>query len=288
MGKSMFKKIKYLMRLRKQNDTVKILVLFVIVALVSVVSILYHAGLIYHYANTPVEYVLSADRVISIEQINTVLQMEGVTGVSRQMDIPITLRYQGAETEVQAVLLSQEYVEEMYDVKVPSGSQRIFMDERTFSGIKVEWQENGGGTSEIESHRQADGREVVDIRYRIAETMVADDAVSNDEADQPDRPAQIIFAGSKVQGEETFVCLADTENRLLREACSLQVQYGGHDLDGLHVEQLTKLGYVIENEKMILGEEYEIKTILLHIRYGLVICVICLAGVLVLGKALRE
>lgn len=288
----MINKIRYFIKLRKQNDTVKIIVLFVIAGLVSAVSILYHAGLIYHYVKTPVEYVLTADHVISTEQIGVVQQMEGVSRVSRQIEIPVTLRYQGAETEMQAVLLSQEYVEEMFGVKLPSGGSRIFMDKKTFSSVQTEWQDSREGSVEVKSRKLDDGRVVLDVRYRIAETtaddLSNDDAVSNGGVEQPDRPAQIIVAESRVQGEETFVCLADTENRLPREACSLRVQYENHDLDGLHVEQLTKLGYTIENEEMVLGEKYEIQIKLLHIRYGLVICAICLAGVFGLGKVIRD
>lgn len=294
----MINKIRYFIKLRKQNDTVKIIVLFVIAGLVSAVSILYHAGLIYHYVKTPVEYVLTADHVISTEQIGVVQQMEGVSRVSRQIEIPVTLRYQGAETEMQAVLLSQEYVEEMFGVKLPSGGSRIFMDKKTFSSVQTEWQDSREGSVEVKSRKLDDGRVVLDVRYRIAETtaddLAGDDAVSNDgvvgngEVEQLDRPAQIIVAGSGVLGEETFVCLADTENRLPRETCSLRVQYENHDLDGLHVEQLTKLGYTIENEEMVLGEKYEIQIKLLHIRYGLVICAICLAGVFGLGKVIRD
>lgn len=288
----MINKIRYFIKLRKQNDTVKIIVLFVIAGLVSAVSILYHAGLIYRYVKTPAEYVLTADHVISTEQIGVVQQMEGVSRVSRQIEIPLTLRYQGAETEVQAVLLSREYVEEIYGVKLPSGGRRIFMNKKTFSGVQTEWQDSREGSAEVKSWKQDDGSVVLDVRYRIAETtaddLSTDDAVSNDGAEQPDRPARIVVPGSGMQGEETFVCLADTDNRLPREACSLRVQYENHDLDGLHVEQLTKMGYAIENEEMVLGEEYEIQIKLLHIRYGLVICAICLAGVFGLGKVIQE
>lgn len=288
----MLNKIRYFLKLRRQNDTVKIMVILVLAGVVSVVSILYHAGLIYYYVKTPVEYVLTADHVISTEQIGVVQQLEGVSRISRQIEIPITLQYQGAETEMQAVLLSQEYVEEMYGVKLPSGGRRIFMDEKTFSSVQTEWQDSREGSVEVKSRKLDDGRVVLDVRYRIAETtaddLSNDDAVSNGGVEQLDRPAQIVVAESRVQGEETFVCLADTENRLPREACSLRVQYENHDLDGLHVEQLTKLGYTIENEEMVLGEKYEIQIKLLHIRYGLVICAICLAGVFGLGKVIRD
>ncbi|MDE6566589.1 MAG: hypothetical protein K2K70_02510, partial [Lachnospiraceae bacterium] len=68
---------------------------------------------------------------------------------------------------------------------------------------------------------------------------------------------------------------------LLRKAQSLRVQYGSHDLDGLHVEHLVKLGYALEKEEVILREKFEIQIKLLHIKYGLLLCVICLLAVFV-------
>lgn len=284
MGKTMINKIKYFLKLRKQNDTVKIIVIFALAGIVSAVSVLYHGWMIYHYVNTPVEYVLTADRTVSTEQVNTLLQLEGVSRVSRQWDMPIMLRYQGAETEVSAVLLSQEYVEEMYDVTLPSGVGRIIMNKVAFSHLQTEWSENREGMAEVESQRQEDGSMVLDVRYRIAETVL-DDTAGDDAMEQADQPIRIIVTEKLWQREEPFVCLVNADSRLLREACSLRAQYENHDLDGLHVERLAKLGYAIENEEMILREKNEIQIKLLHIKYGLLLCGICLVMVFSLGRS---
>ncbi len=280
MRKNMINKIKNLLKLRKQNDTVKIIVILALAGIASAVSVLYHGWMIYHYVNTPVEYVLTADRVVSTEQVNTLLQLEGVSRVSRQSDIPIMLRYQGAEIEVSAVLLSQEYVEEMYDVTLPSGVGRIIMNKAAFSTLQTEWSENREGMAEIESQKQEDGSMALDVRYRIAETM-SDETAGDDAMEQTDRPIRIIVTETTGQREEPFVCLVDTDGSLLREAYSLRVQYGSHDLDGLHVEHMVKLGFAVENEEILLREKYEVQIKLLHIKYGLLLCVICLLAIFI-------
>lgn len=274
----MMNKIKYFLRLRKQNDTVKLMIILVLAGMVSAGSVLYHVGMICRYVTTPVEYELTANQIVSAERIRALLQMKGVTAVSRQLNTPVTIRYQGAEAEIQAVVLSQEYVEEMYDRTLPSGAGRIFMNEAAFSNLQQEWIENRDGITEVESQKQGDGVAEWDVHYCITATM-PDEIAGEDGTEMADRPARIIVTKNMAEREEPFVCLADTDQRLIREACSLRIQYRNHDLDGLHVSQLTKLGYVIENEDMILGEEYEIKIKLLHIQYGLVICVICLVGI---------
>lgn len=284
MGKTMINKIKYFMKLRKQNDTVKIIVILALAGIASAVSVLYYAWMIYHYVNTSVEYVLTADRAVSTEQVNTLLQLEGVTRVSRQRDIPVMLRYQGAETEVSAVLLSRDYVEEMFDMTLPSDVGRIIMNKAAFSDLQTAWSENRDGMAEIESQKQEDGSMVLDVHYCIAETM-PDETAGDDAMEQEERPIRIIVTETAEQREEPFVCLVDTDGSLLRKAQSLRVQYKSHDLDGLHVERLAKLGYALEKEEMILIEKYEVQIKLLHIKYGLLVCVICLVSVFTLGKS---
>lgn len=283
MGKNMINKIKYFLKLRKQNDTVKIIVILALAGIASAVSVLYYAWMIYHYVNTPVEYVLTTDRGVSTEQVNTLLQLEGVSRVSWQRDIPVLLRYQGAETEVSAVLLSQDYVEEMFDMTLPSDVRRIIMNKAAFFDLQTEWSEDREGMAAVEGRKQEDGSMALDVRYRIAETM--SDETADNAMKQTERSIRIIVTETARQREEPFVCLVDTDGSLLREAYSLRVQFGSHDLDGLHVERMVKLGYVVENEETILREKYEVQIKLLHIKYGLLLCVISLVAVFALGKS---
>lgn len=283
MGKNMINKIKYFLKLRKQNDTVKIIVILALAGIASAVSVLYYAWMIYHYVNTPVEYVLTTDRGVSTEQVNTLLQLEGVSRVSWQRDIPVLLRYQGAKTEVSAVLLSQDYVEEMFDMTLPSDVRRIIMNKAAFFDLQTEWSEDREGMAAVEGRKQEDGSMALDVRYRIAETM--SDETADNAMKQTERSIRIIVTETARQREEPFVCLVDTDGSLLREAYSLRVQFGSHDLDGLHVERMVKLGYVVENEETILREKYEVQIKLLHIKYGLLLCVISLVAVFALGKS---
>ena len=80
--------------------------------------------------------------------------------------------------------------------------------------------------------------------------------------------------------EEGFAYTAETDSRLLKEANGLRVQFAKHDLDGLQVGALRKLGYEIQNEDVVITEEYELELKLLHIQYGLIFCALCVAAML--------
>lgn len=281
-GKIMIGRIKDLIRLRKQNDAVKIMLLFLLAGIVSAFSVLYHAWEIYQYVNTPAEYVLSSNQIISAKQVQTLLQMKDTVRASRQLDTSLTIKYRGKEAAVNAVLLSQKYIEKMYDTILPPGAKRIFLDSVSFENLKQEWQEDGEEDAGIDS-RQAERSEGLDVRYAMME-MLPEQKEGTEEDILTGQPARLIVTKPENQEGEGLVCLAGTESQLLKGACSLRIQFRSHDLDGLQVDRLEKLGYQIENEERVMEQEFTMKMKLLHIRYGLLILGGCLVAVFAIRK----
>ncbi len=288
-GKTMINRIKYLMRLRKQNDAVKIMGILIVAGIVSALSILYHTWGIYHYVKNPAEYELSSDQIITGTQIKTLLQTKNAVRVSRQLNTSLTIKYRGKEAVVDAVLLSQEYIEEMFHTKLPMGAKRIILDKTAFDGLQQEWSGDMDGSAEIDID-QAESGAGLEIRYAIGE-MPSDQKEDGEGTVQQDQPGRLIVDEAEGLGVEGLICLAGTESELLKGASSVRAKYSGHDLDGLQVERLRKLGYVITNEEMIIKEAYEMERKLLHIRYGLMILGVCLVSTFALrkwGNIIRE
>lgn len=102
------------------------------------------------------------------------------------------------------------------------------------------------------------------------------------------KSGKLIVVRNDGQNEKALTCTTEAEGRLLKEAFSLRVLFDKHDLDGLHVEQLRKLGYTIENEEAVITEENEIGTKLLHIQYGLLSFGICLIAIFALKHAAQK
>lgn len=256
----MINRVRRFFKLRKQSDTVKIICIFAIVGAAFLCNTVYHVYGIYHYVNTPVEYVLTTGEVVKKVHVDELLQSEEVMRVSRQMMIPVTLTYQGIETTVSCTMLSQEYVEGMFDTELSASTRKFYMNEAAFQEWKNLLSEGNDGMPDLADDGQAYGDTELDIRYHLPE--------------ESSKSAKLIVAEN---GEEDgFVCVAEDDSRLLKEACSLRVQFGTHDLDGLHVDKLRKLGFEIENEEVVIEEEYEIKERLLHIKYGLFCSALCL------------
>lgn len=286
-------KIRSFLRLRKQSDTVKIICLFVLAATAFFISVIYHAWDIYRFVNTPAEYVLTGEGTVSQKRVDELIQMGDVAAVSRQMEVPVTVLYQGMSTTVNCSLLSQGYIEKLLAIKLPTGTKRIYMNETAFSEMLQGFSEENEDLTDVESLKPADGSTEFDIRYSMEETMAdpkgdGEAASMGASAVESYKSARLIVVKDDGQGEKALACTAEAEGRLFKDACSLRVLFDRHDLDGLHVEQLGKLGYEIENEEAVIMEENEIKIKLLHIKYGLLSFGICLIAIFTLKIAAEK
>lgn len=266
-------KIRGFLRLRKQSDTVKVICLFALAAAAFFTSVIYHTWDIYRFVNTPAEYVLTGEGTISQKRMDELAQMGDVAGVSRQMEVSITVMYRGMSTVINCNLLSQDYMEKLFDIKLPIGTKRIYMNETAFSEMLQGISEENEDLTDVESLKLAASSTGVDIRYSVAESY---------------KSAKLIVTKDDGQNEKALACTAEAEGRLLKEAFSLRVLFDKHDLDGLHVEQLRKMGYGIENEEVVITEENEIQTKLLHIQYGLLSFGICLIASFALKHAAQK
>ncbi len=281
------------LRLRKQSDTVKMICLFVLAATAFFISVIYHVWDICRFVNTPAEYVLTGEGTVSQKRLDELIQMGDVAAVSRQMEVPVTVMYQGMSTTVNCSLLSQGYIEKLLAIKLATGTKRIYMNETAFSEMLQGFSEENEDLTVMENLKPSDGSTELDIRYSMEETMAdpAGDGVAvSMEAATAERykSARLNVVKDDGQEEKALTCTAETEGRLLKEACSLRVLFDRHDLDGLHVEQLGKLGYTIENEEAVVAEENEIGTKLLHIQYGLLAFGMCLIAIFALKHAAQK
>lgn len=292
MGTKVRDRVGDFLRLRKQSDTVKIICLFILAALVFLICVAYHIWEICRYVNTPAEYIVTGEGAVSDQRITEVMQDRDVSGVSRQMMISVSVLYEGAETVLDCTMLSQEYMAELSGEEIHGGSSRIYMNEAAFAEFQEALSEKG-----MDSEFGEGAGSEIDVRYSMGEDAMAVSGMDNDgkgNGDETDdhmrRPVQNYHSAKlvilKTGGEEaeSFIYTAETESQLAREATGLRVRFGSHDLDGLHVANLRKLGYELENKEVIMEEEHGIQMNLLHIRYGLMICGICILGALILWR----
>ena len=282
-------KIRGFLKLRKQSDTVKLICMLAFVEIFFLANTIYHARGIYHYVNTPAEYILMGTGGGRGERVEELRRSGTVEIVSCQEDVPVTIMDRGTGVEVDCTILSQEYVEEMFGVKLSGTSRRIYMNETAFSDLKEALSEKSESVSHLEQSRQGEGGLEFEIRYSMPEPADGQEGEGGGMAAAPQyKKAKLVVVNMGEKEDKSIVCTAETGGKFLKEAATLRVQFQKHDLDGLQVSNLRKMGYKIENEEVVIAEEYEIKTQLLHIQYGMIVCAICLVSVFALSRGVRK
>lgn len=259
----MIDKIRKFLILRKRSDTVKIMFILAVAGVGFLCRVVWYVWGIYDYVNTPAEYVLAANRTVTKAHVDELRQMHGVTGASPQAEISVIVVYRGTETPLSCTVLSQEYMEDMYDTKLSAATKRFYMNEAAFSEWKSMLSDSNINVPEPGRAEQARRNAEFAIRYCLPEASP--------------KSAKLIV--TQTGEEEGVICTADPDGSLLREACSLRVRFGTHDLDGIRVSRFGEMGYEIENEEVVLAEEYKVKERFFHIRYSLFCCAVCLATV---------
>lgn len=280
----MKQKIKRFLKLRKQQDAVKIACILALAGTGFLTSLVYHAAYLYSYVNTPVEYVLTAESAISRERVDELVQMWDGVAVSRQKIMPVTIMYKGVMTTVDCVVLSKEYAGEVLGIDIKDGTKRFYMGEGAFSKWRRELEEGGniGMGMDMAGSVQSGRDGELDVKYRTEED--AGSGISDGGGDMDGKgvsptykTAKVCLAKKSGLAEDLVFAVGDAKD-LAGGVYSLRINFRKHDLDGIHVEKLKKQGYSLENEDAVITEGYELEIMLLHMRYGLLCLVICLAS----------
>ncbi|MDE6761783.1 MAG: hypothetical protein K2J90_14080 [Lachnospiraceae bacterium] len=271
-------KIREFLRLRKQNDTVKLMCFFVLAGAGFFVNVLYHAGKLCHSVQSPVEYQLVRGSTVTNEQIRELAQSDGVAAVSRSLDIPVTVKYQGQETMMTCTMLSKAYIEKVYGIMVSGSEKRYYMNQAAFREIQTGFMENNVS---LEKGDVTEFGEEYKIQYQ------EEGEKEENMLQKAFHSARILVIKEKTEKETVLICTEEDGTRLSK-ADSVRVLFSKHDLDGMRQENLTKMGYEIQNEQMLHEEEYEMKIRLFHIRYGILICAVCLVTLHYMKKSVTE
>ena len=277
-------------KLRRHNDAVKMICMFGLAGLACLANGGDHIWEICCAVNAPAEYVLMGEGKVSQKSMDEMGKNQSVMRVSRQMECPVELMYGGKEGAISCTLLSAEYLEAMFHADISAGTRKIWMNRAAFSEWKEQLGEGVSGMAEMEGgegdsgmagmeDESGSGVLELDVRYALeGESFSQGKEAPSQEGNVPVkyRSAKLIVVGSGGEDEEGAVYMAEEESRLQKEAEGLRVQFAKHDLDGL--QALRKPGYELQNEAQVVAEECDLETRMLHIKYSLFSCALCVAA----------
>ncbi|MCM1498773.1 MAG: hypothetical protein NC124_09945 [Clostridium sp.] len=251
-------KLRELQKLRKQNDRVKIALLFILSGMLSL-------GLSVHYGiscvqivNDRTEYVLSGAAEITRADIDLLNSLSDIRCVSRELTESVTIKYQGQETVISGVLVSEEYIEELYGVEKRGGGQVFYMNPAAFLRMEEEmglsaFPAAGQETWELAVTYLPDGQE--GGRYRTATLVVLPDSL---------------------HGDEPFICSCDLGAKLSYGTASVRVIRAKQQIEDMTGAQFEKMGFQVEKKEKLVETNYKVQLLLVKLQYSMLLAVVCL------------
>lgn len=263
-----------LLRLRKQNDVVKVMFLFFVLGLVflgnAINSGIHLSGIV----KEPVEYVMQGAMLDA--RISELEQLENVTAVSRQIEGAVAVKYNAKETTISFVELSKEYIETSYGIKDNGVMKTFYMNKTAYNNFKRsieftartktvdgEYTDEGIRVSYVLNEQpQSEGENQMAVNYGMAKVVLV-------EIGSDDKP-YVFCVGESIQ--------------LNTVATGVRVRVGQQDLDGMNLKRMQGVGFYVSDEMVVMKGEYQQEIQVLKIKFHVLLAAICLISVAMLGK----
>lgn len=266
-GKKMNRWRKFL-KLRKQNDSVKVLLIFGFIGIISLIRFFSGAFNLYRNIHQPEEYVLTAGGLRPLTgYVDEIRKIDDIKCVCLQKEASVTLNINNRELSFSCLILSPEYMEKVYAVD-EKGQMPVFY----MNASAAELMKNDGQLSE---------KDIEEIDGCRVDYVLASDGLSEKST------AKLAFLESRVAEENPLIYCSKEEGDLPEGTDNLRVCLSKGDLDGTRVNQFTRMGLDVVNKEEIRIKSANRDGQLLQIKYdGLIaaLCILFIVGLIKYGK----
>lgn len=246
---------------RKQDDRIKIMLLFFLGMIVFLADIVNSGMKVYDRMRSPVEYVVrnSSAPGLTSYQASAIKTMEDVQAVSRQRESSLTLSGAWGEMTVTCLELYDDYLTLAYGMSETGAMKVIYLNEMAWNQLI---QASGETGTEQGSLR---------LDYQLGEGDMTG-------------TAQIVYAKSGVSNDTACAFCGADSVRFSDSESGVRIQMRGQELDGTTVKQLGQLGLEIVNSGEVQQNSLKQEMQFLRIRYAVIAALLCLAALVSLRK----
>lgn len=262
-------------RRRKQDDRIKIMLIFFLAAIIFLADSIHGGIQVYNMVKSPVEYVVSGSAAPEITnyQISGMETLEDVRAVSRQRESSMVLSGTWGEITVNCLELSDSYLDLAYGISDTGAMKVIYLNEMAWAQLMQATGEVWNGSEQLANdfgneEEQTDSRQ---LDYKL------DD-------EEESGTARIVRLESGVPDGAAYAFCAADSVRLLEKNTAVRIQMAGRDLAGKDIKRLNQLGLEVANsgDVEIASMEQEMK--FMQIKYDGIALVLCLIGMASLKK----
>lgn len=240
---------KSFLKLRRQNDAVKIALLMILAAVGFFAGAVYRGVMLYRLINAPVEYILTGTGDLS-----EIEALEGVVAVSTQKEQTMTVLYRGKEYPVSYTVLSEDYLRAVFDIHKAGATPTVYMNQAAY-------------------------RQFGSAESKLSVSCVQEE-VDSDAPGASGSPkqttARLLLTETILEKEQPQAFAIRTAPDMQIREQPLRVCFQKRDLDGSQIKQLENLGFMLADREAQLPAEYEKKELLLRLKYEAGIGILCL------------
>lgn len=270
------KTLRRLLKLRKQNDRVKIQWLLCIGAFFFLGSSIYQGSQFYQLIHTPKEYELDlpTGRTGTVLDVTSLEEIEDVKAVTEEIESTVTVHLHAKEASIKSISVSKSYLEAAYGLELDTGMTVLYVNQAAYQEI----QNMMGETAEA---LPDDSQE----RGTITETQGSQLSELQCSYEMNDKTgvARIVLL-DKIQEEEACIYQAADSLSLQKERTGMRIYFGQQDIDGTHIRQVNAAGYSLRDERKVKCDEYEQQISWMKVRNQLILGMILFIFVIILQK----
>ena len=270
-------KIREFLRLRRQQDAVKIIILYVI-AIGVCCGFLIRDGLRYaQITRTKEEFkLIGNDQVLTDSKVQRVREIEGVTDVSYDVSDSVTVSYQANTTSFEAELLSEAYIQEVYGITQEGSTTTYYANTAAYKQI---CQSLSQGIAPIQA-------EELTVTYTSSTEQSQNENQPTDsgsDASQAEgtRTARIVQVD--IGGDAPFIC-AVGDPITLKTSGNLRIRIARQDQSQKVLTLAGNLSFSNDNAMEIYQAQAKLNQLFIQVKFELLLMLVCLVAAVSLKK----
>ena len=270
-------KIREFLRLRRQQDAVKIIILYVI-AIGVCCGFLIRDGLRYaQITRTKEEFkLIGNDQVLTDSKVQRVREIEGVTDVSYDVSDSVTVSYQANTTSFEAELLSEAYIQEVYGITQEGSTTTYYANTAAYKQIC-----------------QSLSQDIAPIQTEELTVTYTSSTEQSQNTNQPtdrgndasqaggDRTARIVQVD--IGGNTPFIC-AVGDPITLKASGNLRIRIARQDQSQKVLTLAGNLSFSNDNAMEIYQAQAKLDQLFIRVKFELLLMLVCLVAVVTMSK----
>ncbi|MFQ9515624.1 MAG: hypothetical protein ACLRZ9_07310 [Eubacterium sp.] len=251
------------LKLRKQNDYVKIMSVIFFTGMFMLGSVAYNGVNVYQKLHTPTEYVLNAEPdKMTNEALENLIKTEGISRASTQKQLELTIGNSEEKVSFVCYQITKAYLRDVYQGNETGGMKTFYLTPKAYRKTVLEFENEKNNNKEFQA------------KYEKGE--------------EESGMAKFVLLESTLFEEEEVVFCEGSSSDFLKDCNEIRAYITKRDLDGTLIRHIENMGYSIENREIVQKTEYELERSFLKIKYETVIAILCLGFVIILNSLMKK